>query len=72
MEKSLSEAGPELLQSLKYVLLDLQGTLELLDLNIHSATGLAPSAEKALSIIKRYDPDWEDPAAYALEDDDEE
>jgi hypothetical protein len=72
MEKSLSEAGPELLQSLKYVLLDLQGTLELLDLNIHSATGLAPSAEEALRLIKQYDPEWEDPAAYALEDDDEE
>ena len=72
MAKSLSEAGPELLLSLQCVLLDLQGALELLDLNIHSATGVAPSAEDALRLIKQYDPEWEDPAAYALDEEGEE
>lgn len=67
-ETLLSEAAPELLQSLKFVLLDLQGALELLDLNIHNANGVAPSAEEALALIKRYDAGWEDPAAYVLND----
>ncbi len=72
MGTSLSEAAPELLQTLKYLLLDLQGTLELLDLNLHNATGLAPSARPALALVKQYDPDWEDPAAYAIEDEEDE
>ncbi len=68
MQKSLSEAAPELLQTVQYLLLDLQGTLEMLDLNLHTATDLVPSAEPALALVKQYDPEWEDPAAYALDD----
>ncbi len=63
----MTELESELLQNVKYLLLDLQGCLELLDLNLHTATGLASSAPEALAIVKRLDPGWEDPAAYALD-----
>lgn len=72
MQESLAEAAPELLLTIKCLLLDLQGTLELLDLNLYNATGLAPSGRPALALVKQFDPEWEDPAAYALEDLDEE
>lgn len=71
MAQSVSEAAPDLLLTVKCLLLDLQGTLELLDLNLHSATGLASSAEYALALVKQFDPEWEDPAAYALEREDD-
>ncbi len=59
----MTELESELLQNLKYVLLDLQGALEHLNLDLHTATGIASSASEALALVKRLDPEWVDPAA---------
>ncbi len=68
----MTDLESELLQNVKYLLLDLQGCLELLDLNLHTATELASSAPEALAVVKRLDPQWQDPAAYSLENEDTE
>lgn len=60
----MTELENELLQNLKYVLLDLQGALEHLNLDLHTATGIASSASEALALVKRLDPEWADPAAF--------
>ena len=65
MEKTLNVDGKRLLQTVQYLLLDLQGAYELLDTNLHEK-GSQSSAEEALKLVKEFDPEWEDPAAYAL------
>ena len=69
MGKTLNGDGRRLLESVKFLLLDLQGAYEQLDTNIH-ACGYQSSAEDALALVKEFDVDWEDPAAYALVCDD--
>ncbi len=64
----MTELESELLQNLKSVLLDLQGALEHLNLNLHTATGIASSAKEALALVNRLDPEWIDPAAFNATD----
>ena len=66
----MTELESELLQNLKYVLLDLQGALEHLNLDLHTATGIASSASEALALVKRLDPEWVDPAAFGATEED--
>ncbi|MBV9849815.1 MAG: hypothetical protein JO250_09105 [Armatimonadetes bacterium] len=54
-----TDTEKELLLEVKCLVLDLNATLEVLDLNLYNGTGLAPSGRQALALIRRYDPDWE-------------
>lgn len=63
----------KMLFELEYLLIDLQSVLAAhCNSNLHTANDIAPSAEEALQLVTTHDPEFVDPALYALIDLDEE